>query len=113
MIPRIKSIKPLRDYVLDIIFDDGKHCLYDVKDDINTIKQFEDLKTVRGLFKQVQLDKSRTCVYWNDYIDLPSDILHEYGILISDTDALPDEIEAIANIDRDAPAISHNDINWD
>ena len=41
------------------------------------------LKTVTGLFDQVQLDASRTCIYWNDEIDLPSDILYEYGKQIS------------------------------
>ncbi len=32
------------------------------------------------LFQQVQLDPSRTCVYWNEDIDLPSDVLYEYGV---------------------------------
>ncbi|MFT4105963.1 MAG: DUF2442 domain-containing protein [Lacrimispora sp.] len=80
MIPRIKEIKPLDDYILHVCFDDGKVILYDVKDDINNIAQFGDLKSVYGLFHQVQLDESRTCVYWNDEIDLPSDTIYEYGI---------------------------------
>jgi hypothetical protein len=37
------------------------------------------LATVAGLFNQVQLDKSRTCVFWNSEIDLPSDMIYEYG----------------------------------
>ena len=32
--------------------------------------------------RQVKIDKSRTCVYWNDRIDLPSDTLYEYGVSI-------------------------------
>lgn len=80
MIPRIKSVKPLENYVLNIVFDDGKEVLYDVKDDIQTIPSYEALKDIHGLFQQVQLDQSRTCIYWNDYIDLPSDALYEYGI---------------------------------
>ena len=32
------------------------------------------------LIEQVQLDESRTCVYWNDYINLPSDTIYEYGM---------------------------------
>lgn len=80
MIPRIKSVKPLENYVLNIVFDDGKDVLYDVMDDIQTIPSYEALKTIHGLFQQVQLDQSRTCVYWNDHIDLPSDTLYEYGI---------------------------------
>ena len=65
MIPRIKSIKPLQGY--------------DVNDDINTIQEYEDLKNIYGLFEQVQIDESRTCVFWNDYIDLASDTIYEYG----------------------------------
>ena len=42
----------------------------------------EDLKNISGLFESVQLDKSRTCVFWNDYIDLPSDAIYEYGVVV-------------------------------
>lgn len=80
MIPRIKSVKPLENFVLNIVFDDGKDILYDVNNDIQAIPSYEALKTIHGLFQQVQLDQSRTCIYWNDYIDLPSDALYEYGI---------------------------------
>ena len=54
--------------------------IYNVKEDIETIESYKDLAAVRGLFQQVQLDESRTCVYWNDQIDLPSDTIYEYGI---------------------------------
>lgn len=80
MIPRIKSVKPLENYVLLVVFDDGKTVLYDVKDDIQAIPSYEDLKTIGGLFQQVRLDQSRTCIFWNDYIDLPSDAVYEYGV---------------------------------
>lgn len=79
MIPKIKIVKPKEDYTLQVMFDDGKEVIYDVKDDIDTTKQYVDLKEIRGLFEQVQLDESRTCVFWNDEIDLPSDVIYEYG----------------------------------
>ena len=72
MIQRIKSIQAMPNYVLSVVFDDGRHVLYDVKEDMN-------LPGYAGLFQQVQLDKSRTCVYWNDDVDLPSDTIYEYG----------------------------------
>lgn len=78
MIKRIKSLTPLPDYVLEVSFDDGKTVLYDTKEDMN-LPGYDALRSVAGLFQQVQLDQSRTCVYWNDEIDLPSDILYEYG----------------------------------
>ncbi|MGN0759231.1 MAG: DUF2442 domain-containing protein [Candidatus Ventricola sp.] len=78
MIKRIKSLVPLPDYVLEVSFDDGKTVLYDTKEDM-ILPSYDALRSVTGLFQQVQLDQSRTYVYWNDEIDLPSDILYEYG----------------------------------
>ncbi len=80
MIVRIKEVKPLCDFKLSVIFDDGKAVIYDVNDDIATLPGYDDLKKISCLFEAVQLDESRTCVFWNDYIDLPSDIIYEYGI---------------------------------
>lgn len=79
MIPRIKSVKPQENYTLHVIFDDGKRCIYDVKEDIDSICQYRDLQEIKGLFEQVQLDESRTCVFWNDFIDIPSDTIYECG----------------------------------
>lgn len=78
MIQRISSIKPLPDFLLPVAFDDGKRVIYDVKDDMN-LPGYHLLREVIGLFQQVQLDESRTCVYWNDEIDLPSDAIYEFG----------------------------------
>lgn len=78
MIQRIKSIKPLPGFVLSVVFDDGYHVHYDVKEDMN-LPGYDALRTVPGLFAQVQLDASRTCVSWSEDIDLPSDTLYEYG----------------------------------
>lgn len=80
MIPRIKSILPLQNYILQVCFDSGETVLYDVKDDIKTLSEFKVLETEYGLFQNVQLDSSRTCVFWNDRVDLASDTILEYGI---------------------------------
>lgn len=77
MIPRIKSVKPLENYMLQIIFQDGKSGIYDVKDDIDTIPQYKDLMEVKGMFEQVQIDESKTCIFWSEEIDLPSDAIYE------------------------------------
>ena len=79
MIPRIKKMSVLDDYILFVEFDDWYKVLYDVKDDTKTLPSFRALVDVYGLFKQAQLDTSRTCVYWNDKIDLASDSIYEYG----------------------------------
>ena len=82
MIPRIKSVKPLSQFFLEVVFDDGRKCIYNVEEDIKQIKSYEDLRNIPGLFQQAQLDTSRTCVYWNENIDLPSDIIYEYGKVV-------------------------------
>ena len=79
MIPRIKKIEPRDEYKLFVVFDDDKKVIYDVMEDIEQIPDFSVLKTEYGLFNNVQLDESRTCVYWSDKVDLPSDTLLEYG----------------------------------
>ena len=79
MIPRIKSIQPRENYKLFVVFDSGESIIYDVGEDIAQIPDFSVLKTEYGLFENLQLDESRTCVYWSDRVDLPSDTLLEYG----------------------------------
>ena len=34
MIPRIKTVEPMPDYKLKVLFDDGKTVIYNVKEDI-------------------------------------------------------------------------------
>lgn len=114
MIPRIKIVKPLENYMLYVEFKDGKKGLYNVAEDIEQIPQFEDLKTINGFFKQVQIDKSKTCVYWSDVIDLPSDAIYEN--LIKEAEPMQDEIEAFAEARADREkngTIPHDAIDWD
>ena len=84
MIQRIKTVTPLPDYCLSVCFDDGKQVIYDMKEDMD-LPGYSALRDVFGLFQQVQLDKSRTCIFWNEDIDLPSDIIYQYGSVVSDT----------------------------
>lgn len=107
MIPRIKSVKPLENYLLQVVFDDGKSGIYDVKEDINTIPQYKDLQDIKGLFGMVKLDRSRTCVFWSDEIDLPSDAIYEN---LQD-EPIEDEMEAIKRAKADtSPRVPRNEI---
>ena len=42
---------------------------------IQNLPGYRALRTIHGLFRQVQVDDSRTCIFWNDELDLPSDII--------------------------------------
>ena len=79
MIPRIKNIQALDNFILLVEFDGGQKVVYDVKDDIRTLTDFRVLETEYGLFRNVQLDSSRTCVFWTERVDIPSDTILEYG----------------------------------
>ena len=68
------------DLKLRAAFDDGKTVVYDVREDVEQIPSYSALVSVPGLFERAQLDQSRTCVFWNDIIDLPSDAIYEYGV---------------------------------
>ena len=83
MIPRIKEVVPQEDFKLMITIDSGEKVIYNVEDDIEDVAEFSVLKTEYGLFKNFQLDESRTVIYWNDWVDLPSDTLLEYGSKIT------------------------------
>ena len=82
MIQRIRTVIPLSDFRLSVLFDDGKKVIYDVKEDME-LPGYQALRNVCGLFQQVNLDESRTCVFWNEDIDLPSDVIYQYGHAIS------------------------------
>lgn len=79
MIPRIKELQTAENYLLIVKFDDGKSVVYDMLEDMQNLPNYNMLQVVPKLFEQVKLDESRTCVYWTDDIDLPSDIIYEYG----------------------------------
>ena len=78
-LPKILNVIPLKDYKLYVFFEDRTGVIYDVADDIESISTYKKLTEVEGLFKEVRIDKSRTRIYWTDDIDLPSDIIYEYG----------------------------------
>ena len=82
-LPRIQSVKPMDGYQLAVQFDDGYKVLYDVMDDMVNVEEFKALQDIGGLWAMAKLDKSRTVVYWNDRIDLPSDTIYEYGKPVS------------------------------
>ena len=46
MLPKIKRLKPLDGFMLQVVFDDGKNVLYNVGEDIESIPSYQDLKVI-------------------------------------------------------------------
>lgn len=78
MIPKIKTLSVLPDYHLSVTFDNGRQVVYDVKDDIEHTPGYGRLLD-KALFASVRIGKERAHISWTSDIDLPSDILYEYG----------------------------------
>ncbi len=82
MFHKIKSVNPLNDYKLSIIFAEGITKIYDVKPLFIKWPIFNELKNVK-LFNEVSVDKGGYGIIWNDYIDLSCDELYENGKTIT------------------------------
>ena len=77
--PKITNVIPLENYKLYVSFEDRTEVIYNVGTDIEEHVSYRDLKLVPGLFQNLKIDESRTRIYWRDDIDLPSDMIYEYG----------------------------------
>ena len=54
MIPRVKSVIPMENYILDVVFDDNVRVHYDMKEDISSLPGYDDLRNIQGLYQNVQ-----------------------------------------------------------
>lgn len=80
MFYKVKKVKPLNNYNLLVIFENGEVKKYNVKPLIDKWLVFKDLETIDGLFKQVKIDVGGYGISWNDNIDLSSDELYHKGL---------------------------------
>ncbi len=81
MFHRVKEVNIMKDYILQITFQDGSEKYYDVSKLFPKWDIFQNLKTVVGLFEQVKVDKGGYGISWNDEIDLSCDELWENGYI--------------------------------
>lgn len=77
---RIKSVKPLGDCIILIVFFDGTIKEYDVKKFFSIFPQFKAFDTDKGLFGRVRVDPGGYGISWNDSLDLDADDLWEGGL---------------------------------
>ena len=80
MFNKVKDVKPMNDYTLDVYFINGERRLYDVKPLFEKFPVFNDLKNISGLFDIVKPEQGGYAVLWNDNIDLSCDELYYNGI---------------------------------
>lgn len=89
MTHRIKSVKPLENYIIESVFLDGTVKQYDMRKVYPVYPQFKDFETIEGLFEQVQVDEGGYGISWNDELDLNANDIWEDGLevaKISETD---------------------------
>ena len=79
LLPTIVSVETLDNYVLEIIFDDGKKVHFDMKTMMDAVPEYQKLRE-NNLFENYTVDESGGCIVWTDMIDMPSDGLYEYGM---------------------------------
>lgn len=79
----IKSVKPLKNMIIEVLFSTGENKKYDIKPLIKKIKGFEKL-TDTELFNKVKVDIGGYAIIWNENIDLSSEEIWKNGILIND-----------------------------
>lgn len=81
MFHRVKNVNTIKDYILQITFQDGTKKYYDVSKLFLKWEIFQNLETIGGLFNQVKVDKGGYGISWNDEIDLSCDELWENGYI--------------------------------
>jgi hypothetical protein len=79
MFYKVKSVQPLPDMMLHVVFVNGDAKKYNVKPLMNKWEVFKDLAQ-DSLFKIVQVDASSNGIAWNEYIDLACNELWENGL---------------------------------
>lgn len=79
MFHKIKTVKALPNYMLEVIFENDEIKYYDVKQLFEKWVIFENLKNVKGLFEQVKVDAGGYGISWNEELDLSCNELYSNG----------------------------------
>lgn len=79
MIHRIKSVKPLDDLIILVVFRNGVEVKYDITQLYDKFPQFKKLE-VNNLFEKVSVDVGGYGLVWNDELDLDAEDVWQYGV---------------------------------
>lgn len=80
MFEKIKSVEPLNNFILRVVFENGVTKLYDINPVIKKIEDFQVLKN-NNIFKNVKVDLGGYGISWNDDLDLECTEIWENGII--------------------------------
>lgn len=80
MAHRIKSVKPLENVTILVVFTNGVEKTYDMRNLYPVFPQFKDFDIITGLFEQVQVDVGGYGISWNDELDLDAEEIWENGM---------------------------------
>ena len=81
MFYKVKNVKPLPDYKLEVMFDNNVIKIYDTLPLMSVFDVFNDFKTIPNLFHEVKVDVGGYGISWNDDIDLSSNELWDNGVV--------------------------------
>ena len=79
MFHKVKNVKPLENYILEITFQNNIVKHYNVSNLFEKWPVFQNLTNMSGLFKQVKVDAGGYGISWNAEIDLSCVELWENG----------------------------------
>ncbi len=77
----IKSVKPLKDMIIEVLFFSGECKQYDIKPLTKKFKSFEKLNDI-NLFNKVKVDIGGYAIIWDENIDLSSEEIWKNGVII-------------------------------
>lgn len=80
MTHKIASVKPMKNFVLLVDFQNGVEKTYDIHTLYPVFPQFKVFETDVDLFHQVQVDMGGYGISWNDDLDLDAEDVWENGI---------------------------------
>ena len=81
MFHKIKKVKPLANYLLEITFQDNTIKNYDVSKVFEKWPIFQILISKKGLFEKVKVEPGGYGISWNTEIDLSCNELWDNGFM--------------------------------
>ncbi len=82
MTHRITDVKPLDNFVVFVVFQDGTEKEYDIRNMYEKFPQFRQLEANAALFRQVQVDVGGYGISWNDELDISAEKIWDNGVTL-------------------------------